>query len=295
MSAPQSYRHLDLVHDRVDDPATEWYREDFTPMSVVTRPIVEPGASTGPSVRTVYERADVPADETMFTITDNDTFRAGGYQRGRIWDEPSLLPRFSEYLDQLDPVELAEIQSDQRHGVDIWRDCNAEFIERVRPSDPDALHAHLGREVDSRNSARYLKRECYRERDGSGCWCFVCFFIHTLMSYLAQGTVRCLGLIANVRAEHRMPYLLANMTLEESKPRACYDSRLLNEATRDRPTVLEGLTVTRTYCQGHTTLGCVIDEKAGYSNHLVSDESAHLLGFAAFGYVWEYLTLPFGW
>jgi hypothetical protein len=46
---------------------------------------------------------------------------------------------------------------------------------------------------------------------------------------------------------------------------------------------------------GRPTLGASIDEKAGYSNHHVSDESSRLLGFVLFGYVFEYLTLPFGW
>ena len=289
------YRGIDLVHDRVDVPDTPWFRGDFEPTKARVRPIVEPGSSSGPTLHDLYTQPSVAADETQFHITDNEQFCAGGVQRGRIWRDYSLLPRFSEYLGTLPPDELEEVLADQRDGIDIWRDLDPEYVERVRPSDAERLRVRQSREVTCRNSALYLKRKCTRLDRTTKCECHICFLIHTIISYLVQGTVQCLGLTKVVRSEGRLPYELANLTLEETKPRACYDCRELNDATRDRATTLEGLHATRAYVVGRETLGCCLDEKAGYSNHLMTELSSMLLGFCLFGYCFVYRTLPFGW
>ena len=138
--------------------------------------------------------------------------------------------------------------------------------------------------------------ESVRERITTSLACAMsASLIKTTMSYVEQGTIRCLGLTENVRADGQLPYVLANLTIEETKPRVCYDCREVNDHTRDRAVTLEGLSVTRAYVCGQPTLGGVIDEKSGYSNHLVSESSSMLLGFCVLGYCFVYRTLPFGW
>jgi hypothetical protein len=112
---------------------------------------------------------------------------------------------------------------------------------------------------------------------------------------LRAGAVRCLGRVADVAREGRMPLVFHKVTVEPTKPRKCADGRPLNEATRSRNGCLEGLADIRSACQaGGVGYGCAIDEKSGYYHHRLSTESQELFGFLLFGYVFVYQTLPFG-
>jgi len=288
-------RDVDTVRGRVDDPASPHYRAWFDPTSVVLRPELSPGVVSGPTVAEVMGDDAVEADASMFEIADNDAFVAGGYQRGAIWADTSQLPDLDVYLASLDPDDLAEVMHDQAHGVDVVRELDAEFVESVRATDPAARKLRRHRKIDVRNAPKLVSRGCTREEDGQKCRCFICFMLYTILTMLASGAARCVGTIADVEAGGDVPWVLASLTIEPNKPRFCYNSRALNEATRERPTSLEGLDVTRGYVSGESTLGAVLDEKSGYYHHLLSKDSEGFMGFVFMNWVYVYRTLPFGW
>jgi hypothetical protein len=106
---------------------------------------------------------------------------------------------------------------------------------------------------------------------------------------------RCLGTIAHCVATATLPAEIHSSTVEPTKPRWCLDARLLNDATRLRPGGMEGLSC----IQSQIVLGAreqlLLDETSAYSNDGIDPALQDLVGYVLFGYVFVYLTLPFGW
>jgi hypothetical protein len=229
------------------------------------------------------------------TMAADEAFQAGSFHTGpalahchvrdgvvELTGGGFLGSDFDAHLRGYDADTLCEIVKTYHDGFDAITECTPKYLERVMPSDPTEAAAHHHRDVS-------------RHQNSPTCQDFVNVLKEQNLDKQRQGAVRCLGKIADVQREGRMPADLGKIVVEPSKPRLCHSPRSLNLATADHPFELEGLDVVRSMCQDDDGVGAVVDEKAGYCHHRLSDASTSLFGYLLLGYVWIYLTVPFGY
>jgi hypothetical protein len=228
------------------------------------------------------------------TVAD-DAFQAGSFHTGpalahchvrhgvvELDGEGFLGPEFDAHLRGYDPSTLCEIVNTYHHGFDAIAECQPAYLDEVLPRDPEL-------------AARRKHRDVSHHQNSPTCNDFVSVLKQQNLDKQAQGAVLCLGKIADVQREGRMPADLGKIVVEPSKPRVCHSPRPLNVATADHPFELEGLDVVRGLCQDDFGVGAVVDEKAGYYHHHFSAASTSLFGYLLLGYVWIYLAVPFGY
>jgi len=89
------------------------------------------------------------------------------------------------------------------------------------------------------------------------------------------------------------PHIVAPLTVEPTKPRLCINLMYLNNWIKDIPFKLDTLrNVPRTVREGAYFTS--IDDKSGFDNVLLSEESQTLVGFQWGGFYFVFKTLPFG-
>ena len=121
------------------------------------------------------------------------------------------------------------------------------------------------------------------------CRNFVDFITETITERLKNGSISCLGKVGTVSP----PHIVAPLTVEPTKPRLCINLMYLNNWIRDVPFSLDTLkNVPRTVKDG--AFFTTIDDKSGFDNVFLSDDSFKLVGFQWGGYFFWFKTLPFG-
>ena len=129
----------------------------------------------------------------------------------------------------------------------------------------------------------------YFPNSGS-CKAFTSFIVTELLDRIRNGSIRVWGKVG----ECDMPKVIMPLTVEPSKPRLCHDDRYLNLWTKDVPFKLETLK------DAHRLIdkdACMItcDEKSGYDQVRLTEESQTYFGVQFGGWIMSYTTLPFGW
>jgi len=212
---------FDTVHDRIDEEGSAYRHPDFNPTGVQALVGGCSGQIRGPSAKEVLGGGVSGCTPAMFEFTPSSEFTIGGVQSAAIWGDYSLLPGFEDHLRNYDPDVLAATLAEQRDGVDVVGDMDPDFVEEVRPTDPELLRARRTRGLEGHhNSRRLLLRPCVRLQQAE-CDCFVCFSAKMIMKMLRSGAIRCLGTIDEVRANGAMPSIVSPVTLEVNKPRFC--------------------------------------------------------------------------
>ena len=89
------------------------------------------------------------------------------------------------------------------------------------------------------------------------------------------------------------PHIVAPLTVEPTKPRLCINLMYLNNWIKDIPFSLDTLkNVPRSVRQN--AYFTTIDDKSGFDNVLLSENSKDLVGFQWGGFYFVFKTLPFG-
>lgn len=127
-------------------------------------------------------------------------------------------------------------------------------------------------------------------RNNTSCKDFGAFIRQTLLNRLKMGAVSLLGKVGCV--EH--PHIVLPLTVEPSKPRLCHDARYLNLWMVDKPFSLDRLIDLPRYVS-KGTYQTVLDDKSGYDDLLLSEESRPFFGLQWGGWYSVYNTLTFGW
>lgn len=118
---------------------------------------------------------------------------------------------------------------------------------------------------------------------------FLGFVSRTLEEWVVAGAIRLLGKVGEVEP----PRVVMPLTVEQTKPRLCLDSRLVNLWVKDSPFRLEGLKeVPRLVSKGAFLTS--VDHKSGYQNIGLTENSQTYFGIEWEGYYLVYTTLPFG-
>ena len=95
----------------------------------------------------------------------------------------------------------------------------------------------------------------------------------TLLNRLTTGAISLLGKVGDVQA----PHIVLPLNAEPSKPRLCHDARYLNLWMRDKPFTLDSLNDLPWYV-AKDSYQTVLDDKSGYDQILLTDESRTFLG-----------------
>ncbi|MES9884567.1 MAG: reverse transcriptase domain-containing protein [Sedimenticola sp.] len=125
--------------------------------------------------------------------------------------------------------------------------------------------------------------------NANNCKQFQDFISQTVLERLRNGSIQCLGKVGHVDP----PYIVAPLTVEPTKPRMCINLMYLNNWITDKPFSLDTLKdVPRVVNKGafYTSL----DDKSGFDNVLLSQNSQKFVGFQWGGYYFCFNTLPFG-
>jgi hypothetical protein len=113
------------------------------------------------------------------------------------------------------------------------------------------------------------------------------FITNTVLERLKNGSIRCLGKVGMVEP----PHIVAPLTVEPTKPRLCINLMYLNNWIKDIPFKLDTLkNVPRTVREGAYFTS--IDDKSGFDNVLLSEESQTLVGFQWGGFYTESTKKP---
>ena len=230
------------------------------------------GDDTGPGWRAVLADPTLPVTPEHVRLAPKSRFVGGGVQRAGMGKIPEIVAHLSGY-----PAEdRDELLFDLEHGVGV-RDLDPEY--RARMTDPARRHSTVGR--------RFKNAQVVEDH--------LPFALTEIMSKMNRGVVRCLGTIAHCRGAGTLPAEVHSSTIEPGKPRWCLDARRVNDRTRSRPGTLEGLGVVRNYIVSGSREQVLLDETSAYSNDGVTPDLQDFLGFVLFGYIFVYVTLPFGW
>ena len=119
---------------------------------------------------------------------------------------------------------------------------------------------------------------------------FVNFIQKTLMDRLRTGAISWLSRVGEVEP----PFLVLPLTVEPTKPRLCHDARFLNLWMEDKPFTLDTLNDLPRYV-AKDLYQTVLDDKSGYDQILLSEDSLPFFGIQWRGWYFTDNTLPFGW
>jgi hypothetical protein len=165
--------------------------------------------------------------------------------------------------------------SQARLGVDAVGQFDPAWVARCR--EPGRRH----REAEERNSPLVAEH--------------FAFALRQTAAELRSGAVGLYGTVAECAARGLTPAVVHPLTIEPLKPRKCLACRETNDHTVAVDVVLEGNDVVEAAVRGEECWVHERDQKSGYSNCLLSEESRDFFSFVLAGWVFVYLTLPFGW
>lgn len=114
------------------------------------------------------------------------------------------------------------------------------------------------------------------------------FIRKTLLCHLQTGAILLVGKVGHVKPR----YLALPLTVEPSKPRMCPDAQFLNLWMLDKPFSLDGVT----HLPRHVftdTYRTILDDKSGYDNLLLTEDSSTYFSIRWGGWYFTYNTLPF--
>ena len=127
-------------------------------------------------------------------------------------------------------------------------------------------------------------------KNNVSCKQFGDFIRTTLLSRLKSGAISLVGKIGQVSP----PHIVLPLTVEPTKPRLCHDARYLNLWMREKPFSLDRVTDLPRYVF-KDSYQTVLDDKSGYDNLLLSEDSRTYFGIQWGGWFFTYNSLPFGW
>ena len=84
------------------------------------------------------------------------------------------------------------------------------------------------------------------------------------------------------------------LTVEATKPRLCHDERFLNLWVKDSPFTLDYISNLPRYV-GKDSFQTTIDDKSGYDDVRLAENSRKFFGLQWQGVYYLYHTIPFGW
>jgi hypothetical protein len=158
---------------------------------------------TGPTLGDVMSGASCNPQQLL--VKGKHDFVSGGFNRSTAFTgitvehgmvvttgQSSLGVAFEEYLHNFKRDALIELVNDANNGVDVTRDTDLypDFVDKVRPPPGEALDKIHHREFRVRNSASVSD--------------FALFVAEKITEMVANGGVRHLGTIAEVRANERV-------------------------------------------------------------------------------------------
>ncbi|CAC5415529.1 unnamed protein product [Mytilus coruscus] len=111
----------------------------------------------------------------------------------------------------------------------------------------------------------------------------------TITERLRNGSLECLGKVGLAQP----PHIVAPLTVEPTKPRLCVNLMYLNNWIKSVPFNLDTLKDIPRIVKTDAYFTS-IDDKSGFDNVRLSEESFNLVGFQWGGYYYWYKTLPFG-
>lgn len=121
------------------------------------------------------------------------------------------------------------------------------------------------------------------------CKKFSTFITETVVDRLRNGSIECLGKVGLAKP----PHIVAPLTVEPTKPRLCINLMYLNNWIKDIPFSLDTLkNVPRAVRENAYFTS--IDDKSGFDNVMLSEDSRGLVGFQWGGFYFIFKTLPFG-
>ncbi|XP_063398770.1 uncharacterized protein LOC134683414 isoform X2 [Mytilus trossulus] len=125
--------------------------------------------------------------------------------------------------------------------------------------------------------------------NSNSCIPFIDFITKTITERLRNGSLECVGKVGIVQP----PHIVAPLTVEPTKPRLCVNLMYLNNWIKSVPFNLDTLKdIPRIVKTGAYFTS--IDDKSGFDNVRLSEESFNLVGFQGGGYYYRCKTLPFG-
>ncbi|VDI70479.1 Hypothetical predicted protein [Mytilus galloprovincialis] len=118
---------------------------------------------------------------------------------------------------------------------------------------------------------------------------FSTFITETVVDRLRNGSIECLGKVGLAKP----PHIVAPLTVEPTKPRLCINLMYLNNWIKDISFSLDTLkNVPRAVRENAYFTS--IDDKSGFDNVMLSEDSRGLVGFQWGGFYFIFKTLPFG-
>jgi hypothetical protein len=127
-------------------------------------------------------------------------------------------------------------------------------------------------------------------QNAKNCEQFVGFINSELQERIRSGAIYYVGKVGEVAP----PYIVSPITIEPTKPRLCINLMYLNCFMKDTPFSLDTLSEVPKIVKKNSFL-TKLDDKSGYDNVLMSENSKSLLGFQWGGHYFQCNTLPFGW
>lgn len=126
--------------------------------------------------------------------------------------------------------------------------------------------------------------------NAKNCEQFVGFINSELQDRIRSGAISDVGKVGEVVP----PYIVSPTSIEPTKPRLCINLMYLNCFMKDTPFSLDTLSEVPKIVQKNSFL-TKLNDKSGYDNVLMSENSKSLLGFQWGGHYFQCNTLPFGW
>ena len=313
MSANDTLWKGNVGQTRLDVEGTEHYDERWKPMSVRRR---EPSVVVRESYCGVPSWEEVVFEGAEACGSDVDLAPASDFTAGRFQDprcnvalrhlrieegEPVvgaggvLGERFDRYfVARYSKEEQLQIIADYQNGFDVERHMSAEFLAEMKEKEERRARERAA-SADGRAEPEKVRRHANICRKKA----FVTFMMMTVMGYLGTGAVECLGLTTDIVGTAADPLCRGTFTIEEGKPRLCYNPAELNAGTEGVKVKLDGIehvvdACLRTQTDG-TGFGKTLDEQSGYHHHMMSERSRRYLAFDLFGYTFQWRCLPFGY
>ena len=125
--------------------------------------------------------------------------------------------------------------------------------------------------------------------NSNNCQLFTEFITNTIIERLRNGSIDCLGKIDEISP----PHIVAPLTVEPTKPRLCINLMYLNNWIKNLTFNLDTLKDVQRVVK-HNAYLTSIDDKSGFDNVLLAEDSYDLVGFQWGGYYFRFKTLPFG-
>ncbi|CAC5394780.1 unnamed protein product [Mytilus coruscus] len=130
---------------------------------------------------------------------------------------------------------------------------------------------------------------CRIFNNSNKCKKFSSFITETVMERLKNGSIECIGKVGLVKP----PHIVAPLTVEPTKPRLCINLMYLNNWIKDIPFSLDTLKNVPQSVRENAYF-TTIDDKSGFDNVSLSEDSRRPVGFQWGGFYFICKTLPFG-